>query len=482
MQQICLPTVGTFKSWRMAARGLLAARVPPDAVLWSRGEAVPDLFAETSAPTMSARQAVPRRFLDLAEHVIWHRDPERFARLYGCLWRLTRHELQLSDRGDPAIAKLNALAKEVRRDKHKMTAFVRFREISDAGGKRRRFAAWFEPSNYIAEPIAPFFANRFGDMDWTIFTPDLTVSFVDGGIGFSDGQPRPPLPDDATEDLWRTYFRNIFNPARLMVKAMQSEMPKKYWKNMPEAALIPELIETAHARAKSMAEAAPTMPPARAGRITKRLHTVQRAISPDVDRVLSDLAACRRCPLWKSATQAVPGEGPRDARIMIVGEQPGDQEDLSGRPFVGPAGQVLDAAMARAGLDRSAAYVTNAVKHFKYTAQGKRRVHQTPTSDEIHHCRWWLDVEMASVRPDLVIALGGTALESLTGTRHRLLKRRGHLDCTPDGTPILVTVHPSYLLRLPAGDRSAQEARFVADLTKAREALEAMNNGFETSA
>jgi DNA polymerase len=245
---------------------------------------------------------------------------------------------------------------------------------------------------------------------------------------------------------------------------MQAEMPKKYWKNMPEAELIPGLIATARSRAKAMAEAAPSLPPQRAARITDRLAADRP--HPPAD-LTSALAACRRCPLWKDATQPVPGEGPRDARIMIVGEQPGDREDLTGRPFTGPAGQLLDRSLAEAGLDRDGLYVTNAVKHFKFTPRGKRRIHQNPNAGEIRHCKWWLDIERRTVEPDLIVALGGTALESLTGSRKNILKRRGGTETTEDGTRILVTVHPSYILRLPAAEQAAETARFRADLARA---------------
>lgn len=271
MRQIILPRIGTDTAWREAARGLLALDVPASQVLWSRGvPAAPDLFATGARVAASAPAHVPRSFLTLARDVIWHSEPERFARLYALLRRVVGDRHLMADRGDPDLAHLHRLAKEVRRDKHKMTAFVRFREVEGTGA-RRRFAAWFEPSHVIAEPIAPFFANRFGDMDWVILTPDLSVEFTDGRISYAEGRPRPTLPEDTTEDLWRTYFQNIFNPARLKVQAMQSEMPRKYWKNLPEADLIPRMIATAQTRARAMADAAPTLPPARAARITRRL-------------------------------------------------------------------------------------------------------------------------------------------------------------------------------------------------------------------
>ncbi|MBT8408475.1 MAG: UdgX family uracil-DNA binding protein [Alphaproteobacteria bacterium] len=471
--QICLPEIGTDRAWRDRARQLLAQGVPPQDVLWSRG-ALPerDLFGQPASLATDAAVTVPRVFLGLAGAVVWHRDPQRFARLYGFLWRLKDAPGLITDRGDAPLSKLHAMAKQVRRDTHKMTAFLRFREV-DGTGPRRRFAAWFEPSNYIMEPAAPFFAKRFGDMDWTIFTPHLTADFTAGTVSFCAGRDKPNLPEDATEDLWRTYFRNIFNPARLKVQAMQSEMPKKYWRNLPEAELIPDLIAGAQARAQKMAEAAPTLPPLRAGRIRAALDakTPQPEPPEGHDAFKVALQACRRCPLWKNATQAVPGEGPLDADLMVVGEQPGDHEDLTGRPFVGPAGQLFDRIAAEAGLDRARAYVTNAVKHFKFAPRGKRRIHQNPSAGEVQHCRWWLDHERQLVRPRLIVALGGSAAGALTGNRKGLLDRRGTTERAPDGTPVLITFHPSCILRLTGAERSAAAAQLRQDLQRAAQII-----------
>ncbi len=470
MRSVALPRIGTAAVWRAEARAQLAARVRPEAVSWSLGEAAPDLFAAPAAPLPEASAAltVPRAFVQLADWAVWHSDPERFARLYALLWRLGSERGLMSDRGDAALARLERMAKEVRRDRHKMTAFVRFREI-DAEGPRRRFAAWFEPSHFILEPTAPFFAKRFGDMDWSIFTPTLAAHFEAGTLRFADPPPRPEIAADATEDLWRTYFRSIFNPARLKPKAMQAEMPKKYWRNLPEAALIPGMIAAAQARAREMAEAAPTIAPARAAHIRERLASPEAPPPPERPTTLPALAkaldACRRCPLWADATQPVPGEGPPDAPLMLVGEAPGDREDLTGRPFVGPAGQLFDRAAEAAGLDRTQAWITNAVKHFKFQPRGKRRLHRSPDSGEIQHCRWWLELEREIVSPRLLVAMGATALESLTGDRRGLLKRRGRFEATSDGAPLLVTVHPSWILRLPdPAQREEETARFADDL------------------
>lgn len=174
--------------------------------------------------------------------------------------------------------------------------------------------------------------------------------------------------------------------------------------------------------------------------------------------------ACRACPLWEPATQTVFGEGPADARIMLVGEQPGDKEDIAGLPFVGPAGHKLDVALAEAGLNRRTLYVTNAVKHFKFTPRGKFRLHQKPVTSEIRACGPWLTREIETVRPALVVALGATAAQGLFGKAMTIGKHRGQL-LAAAGTQALITIHPSYLLRIEdAGQAAAEYDRFVADL------------------
>ncbi|MDJ0945803.1 MAG: UdgX family uracil-DNA binding protein [Kiloniellales bacterium] len=455
---IRLPAIGTAEAWRKAARACLAQGIRPENILWSYGEAAPDLFAqETLAPSGRARFKVSKSFIDLADSVVWHSDPERFARLYALLWEVKDRSVVMADRGHPGLSQLRVMERSVRRCQHKMKAFVRFREIGAADALRRSFAAWFEPSHHTVEPTAPFFARRFADMDWCIVTPDRTAVFEDGELRFDSGRQRPPLPEDAAEELWSTYFRNIFNPSRLKVKAMQSEMPKKYWGNLPEARLIPELIALAEARAVAMRTAAPTLPPRRAVRIKARPSPGDPAIEPadSWDALRHSAQSCTRCPLYRQATQVVMGEGPADADLMFVGEQPGDYEDLAGRPFVGPAGRLFDEACQAAGIERESVFVTNAVKHFKFTPRGKKRIHQRPSAGEISHCRWWLDLERKLVRPRLIVALGATAAEALTGRGQEILKRRGRIERADDGTPVLLTIHPSYLLRLPDRESKA---------------------------
>jgi DNA polymerase len=238
-------------------------------------------------------------------------------------------------------------------------------------------------------------------------------------------------------------------------------MPKKYWKNLPEADLIPGLIAGAEARMRKMQDDAPSLPPLRADRILDRL---------PIREGLGDLNACARCPIGAMATQAVGGAGPMGAPLMIVGEQPGDREDLAGMPFVGPAGQLFDTLAAEAGLDRDAAYVTNAVKHFKFTPRGKRRIHQSPHKSEVEACRVWLEREITQVQPVFLLAMGATAAQTLTGDGSALMARRGTVERGREGLPVLITLHPSAILRSEESDRL--RALLVQDLRQAARMLE----------
>ena len=447
--------------WRTAARALAGAGVAPDEVVWSVGQAE-DLFAEPAVlPAEAPSFAVPRTFVDLAETVIMAREPARFALLYRLLWRLHEGERHLLEQPtDPEVFRAQALAKSVGRDIHKMRAFLRFRavQLEDA----TRYVAWFEPEHHILEANAPFFVRRFATMVWSILTPERSAHWTGETLQLGPGAKPADVPDDdRLEEYWRAYFAAIFNPARLKVSAMTSEMPQKYWRNLPEARAIPELIRTAGQRTQTMIAQPPTAP----RRQPAAPAAMVREPANEWERLVREAASCRACPLWEPATQTVFGEGPTDAAIMLVGEQPGDQEDLAGRPFVGPAGQVLDTALAQAGLDRSRLYVTNAVKHFKFVARGKRRIHEKPTTDDIGACRFWLERERTLVRPRLTVALGASAGRALLGRNVTIYRERGEPIKLAEGGTAMITVHPSFLLRLPDEDSKRREyAAFVEDL------------------
>jgi uracil-DNA glycosylase family protein len=195
--------------------------------------------------------------------------------------------------------------------------------------------------------------------------------------------------------------------------------------------------------------------------------TSTSAAAAELARLAAEAARCQACDLYRNATQTVFGQGPADAAVMLVGEQPGDQEDKAGAPFVGPAGRILDRALAEVGLSRDEVYLTNAVKHFKWTAKGKRRIHQKPTAREVAACHPWLEAELAVVDPAVIVALGATAGQALFGSRFRVGAARGQV-LELDGRAVIATIHPSAVLRIqePA-DRDEQFAGFVADLQRA---------------
>ena len=478
MRTVILRHEAAFDEWRDAARTLLLGAVPAQDVDWRVGES-PTLFAaEEGPPPQAAKVASPRvppGFMDLAEAVLCHSDPGRFALLYRLLLRLQGEKHLLDDAADPDVARARQLEKSVHRDAHKMTAFVRFKELPAEAGERRRFVAWFEPDHHIVARTAPFFAERFADMDWMILTPKGSSALEAGQLRVSEAAAEKPDLADATDDLWKTYYASIFNPARLKVKSMQQHMAKKYWKNLPEAALIPELIAEAPARVQAMAAQPERAAPAFHARLQRRTLPEETPPHPGtLAGIRREAAVCTRCPLHENATQTVFGEGPAQAQLMFVGEQPGDKEDLAGRPFVGPAGQVFDAGLRAAGIARAEVYVTNAVKHFKHVPRGKMRLHQRPLGGEIDRCRWWLDLELEQVQPRVIVALGATALHALAGPKAKFSQLRDQVLPFGDGRQLLVTVHPAYLLRLPDATRQQEETdRFHQSLVRAQALLAA---------
>ena len=460
--RVLLAAPDDFDGWRDSARGLAEAGVPATAIVWYVEGGEPDLFGvETDAPPSGPRFAVPRGFVDLAKSAICHSDPERFALLYALLLKLRGNRRALEDRADPLVDRIEKLAKEVRRDVHKMHAFVRFREVADEEGSR--FVAWFEPDHHIVRHTAGFFVRRFTSMRWSILTPELSIHWDGATLTESPGATKADAPGgDPVEETWKTYYASIFNPARVKIKAMTKEMPRKYWKNMPETVLIGELIAGAQGREAAMIERS-------AGLSVSGPQTGEN-VQLSWDALRDEASRCTRCDLYRCATQTVFGEGPLDAKIIFVGEQPGDQEDLAGRPFVGPAGQLFDAALETAGIDRSATYVTNAVKHFKFVLRGKKRIHARPDVSEIDACRWWQEQERGLIHPALTVALGATAARSLTGKTLTISSVRDAPLTLSDGSECWVTVHPSFLLRIPDEDRRAEErALFVRDLVRIRD-------------
>jgi probable DNA metabolism protein len=489
-----LSAAATYAEWRDKAHALLIASVAPEHVVWTAADA-PGLFADSApVPEGNRSVSVPRAFVDVARKAVLHSDRERFALLYRLLWRLQANRLLMDDASDPDVCRVRGWVKAVRRDEHKMHAFVRFKEVSD--GDDTRFIAWFEPQHHILAETADFFVRRFAGMRWSIVTPEASAHWDGEQLRMAPGGARADVPaEDARDEDWRTYYRSMFNPARLKVAAMKREMPKHYWKNMPETREIAGLVAAASSREGEMVEAEPTLPRKRAGAahalIAPRMasdheaRVSERGAPPtSMEELTAALNGCRACSLWRPATQVVPGEGRTDSPLLaFVGEQPGDQEDLAGRAFVGPAGQLLNRALDAAGIDRSEAFLTNAVKHFKFEPRGKRRIHSKPGAGEVQACRWWVSHELSLVKPRLTVALGATAASSLAGYNGPLHALRGRVVQTREGAPLFVTVHPSYLLRLPdAAAKEREYARFVVDLGEAKASAARLAGGEPISA
>lgn len=457
-----------FDDWRATARHLLAGGVSPDLAGWSDATH-PCLFASVETPGQErdavAATTVPRDFLRLLRTLSLHRDPQRWDLMYRLLWQLHEegHDI-LSDAADPLLALAHRFEHDVRRDLHKMHAFVRFRELPGVEeGHAPRFVAWYEPRHLILREGARFFVRRFANMDWTIVTPEGAAVWDRRELRFQDSPPRDSLPrSDSQERLWRTYYRSICNLARLKPAAMRREMPVHRWRNLPETAEIPTLMrEAARSVAKFDDPAARAHhAPIRSSGPEGRDDGAQAPNPPDIN-------GCRRCPLWERATQAVQGEGPWNARLVLVGEQPGDEEDLQGRPFVGPAGRLLDQLLEEAGIDRNSVYLTNAVKHFKWEPRGKRRLHKSPSQREVAACEVWLRGELERLRPKVVVALGATALRALAPDAGPVGKSRGKLLTTYTGSAVVATWHPSALLRARDESMETMRAEVVEDLRRA---------------
>jgi DNA polymerase len=491
-----------FESWRSAARSLLVRDVEPSNVFWDDGfdrggGGTPSLLmgetfladgwaAEQPSESRSQSRTVPTAFFDAAQLVACYRDPGRWSLLYRIAWRLTHGERRLLDiTVDDDVSRLFAMRKAVHRDRHKMTAFVRFQRV--AAEDAEHFVAWHRPDHYIVRLTTPFFVRRFATMRWSILTPDDSVAWDGKVASFGPGVPASQAPQgDALDDLWRTYYANIFNPARLNLRAMKREMPVRHWKTLPETQILPDLIKDAPRRVEEMVAkqrrlsvATTKAPPSKSA----AERTLARA-TPDADcptatsaaefvppsrelPVLAKAAAkCQGCRLYCSATQVVFGAGPQNAKVMLVGEQPGDQEDRAGKPFVGPAGQLLDDMMVRAGIPRDEVYVTNAVKHFKFEQRGIRRIHSKPSAREVSACRPWLEAEIETLKPDMIVCLGATAAQSLMGSGFRVTQNRGEAITDTKWAPwVMATYHPSALLRVPDEDmREKLHGEFLGDL------------------
>ncbi len=469
-------TITDFDSWRETARSLIANETSPAEVQLVEDDGQGSLFTSEAEPSnavgsKAASFRVPREFISLAKAVGYHRDAHRWNLLYRTLWRIKTEQPHLLDiETDEDVHRLTQMEKQVRRDAHKMKAFVRFRKVIRDG--EEFFIAWHQPDHRIVRRVAPFFSRRFAGMNWTILTPDESVTWDQSGLQYGKGVTRSEAPDfDELEDLWRTYYANIFNPARVKVKMMKSEMPVRYWKNLPEADIIADLLADAPRRVEQMIEQ-------HEGFDQTAIDFIPQSNDQPITLTsLQEMArTCTACDLHHDATQTVFGVGPANAKIVLLGEQPADQEDLAGTPFVGPAGKILDEALQAAGLDRSKLYITNVVKHFKHTIAddnqpqssatptGKKRLHQKPNAREVRCCRPWFDAEWSCLADaEILICLGATAATSILGPGLKLTDTRGRFIESDYCDRTIVTWHPSAILR---SHNAASRAEKMQQLTE----------------
>ncbi|WP_213806751.1 UdgX family uracil-DNA binding protein [Granulicella sp. dw_53] len=482
MRQVLLQP--DFEAWREAAREALHSGYAPQDLDLQDATASASLAlsldtGEAPTGTSFPRPHTSQAFLETAVFAAANRNPDRWNLLYRILYRLQTDRVLLSQESDPDVAELLRLSAQVQREIHQMQVFVQFRKVLRAGelvlsdhrpvvldetlpppspnqpephhlvlatptpfGTNKTeleqclpaepppnqppapdedceyFIAWYQPEHRILPLAAPFFAKRFAILRWTILTPDAIISWnpVSKTLTSAPGIPRETAPsEEELEDLWRTHYAEIATPIPL------NPVPK------PKPRVLPMAPRT---QPKQSAE--PFVPP------HPTLRSIQEA-----------LPTCRGCDLYRHATQVVPGRGPAHAPLLIVGEQPGDQEDLQGLPFVGPAGKLLDRTLAELDIDRSLLFVTNAVKHFKFVQRGKLRIHQNPRLSELTACRPWLQAEIATLKPRVVLCLGASASKSLLGGSFGLMRDRGKVHSTPFADKVIATFHPSAILRAP---------------------------------
>ncbi|MBD9413847.1 TIGR03915 family putative DNA repair protein [Pseudomonas sp. PDM16] len=459
---------GSFAGWRSEARRLLLAGAEPHEVSWQAGETGADLLTElaTEPPRISAAAPprIPRELPELLETAARFRADDRWALLYRILWRVAHGDRTAMLAGDRDGNVLQRRIKSVHREAHHMHAFLRFRERTPEDGTPN-FVAWHEPAHDILDMAAGHFAERLGRASWLIATPDAAALW--DGAKMQILRPCPAElsqlargAEDPGAELWLAYYGSTFNPARLNQDVLESNMPVRFWKDLPEGPLIPQLMSQARAGQQRLAQTASV------GELTGKevLIASDRAQPQRSSSTLLD--NCRACTLWRDATCAVPGEGPNGARIMLIGDQPGDQEDLAGRPFIGTVGQVLQRALDHAKLSRDTLYLTHAVKHFKWQPgsgpldRSSDRLGVAATQGEMEACRRWLVQELEQLAPRVIVALGKTALASLLKTYELPYMNMDDLLGRPfrhEELWVVVAPHPAAALNEDGGNQRFNE-------------------------
>lgn len=451
--------IESFSDWRNKARHLLGNEIEPSTIIWSDTETEQfSLFDESTDFKMDEEQIqqflIPKQFLSLAKIISHYRDINKWHKLYQLLWRLTHGERNLlAITSDPLIHELMLMQKAIRREAHKMKAFVRFCKFEEEDGTEQ-YLAWYKPEHLVLRIVAPFFQRRFAVMRWTVITPDETVHWDGEKLHYSEGKLVTTNPTDELEHLWQTYYRAIFNPARIKIKAMKKEMPTRYWHNLPETQMIPSLLAEAPQRLAEMMSHQEGFKNSAADFLPNERHSLSE--------LKMAAKTCQGCPLHHEATQTVFGSGNPQAKLVLVGEQPGDLEDRQGKPFVGPAGKILTNVLHTLGIELEEIYITNAVKHFKFFKKLDQRMHRSPDIREINACKPWVLAELELIKPQVVLCLGLSAAKSLINPAFRIKQERGEFRAN-ENYLIGATFHPSAVLR--AANDAVQE-QIIEDLRR----------------
>ncbi|KXV64328.1 UdgX family uracil-DNA binding protein [Acetobacter orleanensis] len=415
MTEILLAHQVDFKTWRNAAREHALAGTLPDALTWRVAQSAEDVQKALQAiPTEQTSPDhtlhLPRRLVEWILLAFQAPQPERFSALYRLLFRVVHEHLDLTTTDDdPDVRRVVALVEAVKAETERFR-FEFARHFADTEQN-----IWIAtPSAYVVEGNAAYCMARYARA-WEVRTAYRSMKWDGKTLWFGRGKAESGSGSPVD---WQQAGQGM-------------------WQDWPRTVLVPESEDIAD--------------------------------TTSLTALGAEAMDCRACALWRPASRTVFGEGTAEARVMLVGEQPGDQEDLAGRPFVGPAGQVLDRALEAAGLSRSSVYVTNAVKHFRFTWRNGRRLHQKPEQESMQACQMWLDAERRLIKPALIVMMGVTAAQSLLHRPVTISRERSRIFPLVDGSQGLVTVHPSYLLRLPSeADKEREYARFVEDLRQAK--------------
>ena len=429
----------TFESWRKNARSLLENKIHFNDVVWQATDSGSLFdFVSDSVGEKPSSITIPKEFIKQAHFVSAFRDETTWSLLYRLLYRIVYENKNILENPlDDDVLDFHRKIKLVNRDLHKMKAFVRFKEIKK--NDESLYMAWHRPDHRILKFSAPFFTDRFNGMNWVIFTEDESMSWINNELTFGPGiSQKEAEAFDETEELWKTYYASIFNPARLKIKMMKKELPVRHWKTLPEAQLVDGLIKEAPNMVQEFYET----------QRTSAIASIPKNAS-SLSELKTALPTCSACAICSKATAPVMGEGPMNAEIVFVGEQPGNEEDIAGSPFVGPAGRLFMEALKKAEINRSDVYLTNAVKGFKWKESNGMRKHVNPSASEISACRPWVKKELEMIRPRVLVCLGASAAQSIFGKMMKVHESHGKVFQTSASDYTIILPHLSAILRMP---------------------------------